>query len=79
MTQFGMVAGHITFTPGDGVPMEIPQGRIEIDLSFDSATLSWEAAKCSAGVAAIPRTSFDEYVKDGKITLDAPAGIEQAS
>lgn len=79
MTQFGMVAGHVTFTPGDGVPMEIPQGRIEIALSFDSATLSWEAAEGSAAVAAIPRTSFDEYVEEGKITLDSPAGMEHAS
>jgi hypothetical protein len=73
MTQFGMVTGKVVYTPGDGMPMEIPQGRIEIDLSFDSATLSWEAAKGSAGLAAIPRTAFDEYVEDGKIVLDIPA------
>jgi hypothetical protein len=73
MTQFGMVTGQVCYTPGDGVPMEIPLGRIEIDLSFDSATLSWEAAKGSAGVTAIPRTAFDEYVEAGKITLEKPA------
>ena len=59
--------------------MEIPLGRIEIDLSFDSATLSWEAAKGSAAVTAIPRTAFDEYVEDGKIVLDDPAQAAPAS
>jgi hypothetical protein len=73
MTQFGMVTGKVAYTPGDGMPMEIPQGRIEIHLSFDSATLSWEAAPGSAGLAAIPRTAFDEYVKNGKIVLESPA------
>jgi len=70
MTQFGMVTGRVTYTPGDGVPAEIPNGRIEIDLSFDSATLSWEAAEGTGAVAAIPRTAFEDYVKEGKITLE---------
>jgi hypothetical protein len=70
MTQFAMITGRVTYTPGDGVPIEIPCGRIEVDLAFDSATLSWEAGKETAGVAAIPRTAFDEYVEEGKITLE---------
>jgi hypothetical protein len=69
MTQFAMVTGHVTYTPGDGIPVEIPKGRVEIDLSFDSATLSWEQAEGIATVAAIPRTAFDEYVESGKIVL----------
>lgn len=70
MTQFVMIKGSVFYTPGDGVPIEIPQGRAEVDLSFDSATLSWEAAADTTGVAAIPRTAFDDYVKGGKITLE---------
>lgn len=70
MSQFATVTGPVTFTPGDGVPIEIPQGRLEVELAPDSATLSWEAAPGIPGVAAIPRTQFDDYVKDGKITLD---------
>lgn len=69
MPQFAMITGDVTFTPGDGVPIEIPRGRVEIDLAPDSATLSWEAAKGVAGSAAIPRIQFDDYVRDGKITL----------
>ena len=78
MVQFAMVTGLVTYTPGDGVPLEIPQGRIEVALSFDSATLSWEAVQGTVGLAAIPRTSFDEYVEDGKITLDNPAETKPA-
>jgi hypothetical protein len=71
MTQFAMITGDVTFTPGDGAPIEIPRGRVEIDLAPDSATLSWEAAEGVAGLAAIPRLQFDDYVRDGKITLAA--------
>ncbi len=71
MSQFATVTGPVTFTPGDGVPIEIPQGRIEVDLADDSATLSWEAAPGIPGVTAIPRIQFDDYVKAGQITLTA--------
>ena len=70
MQQFAMITGDVTYTPGDGTPIEIPKGRVEVDLAPDSATLSWEAAKGIAGVAAIPRIQFDDYVRDGKITLN---------
>ncbi len=72
MTQFAKITGHVTYTPGDGAPIEIPQGRIEVDLAFDSATLSWEAAEGVTGVTAIPRTAFEEYVEDGKIVFEGP-------
>jgi hypothetical protein len=71
MPQFAMITGDVTFTPGDGAPIEIPRGRVEVDLAPDSATLSWEAAKGIAGAAAIPRMQFDDYVRDGKITMTA--------
>ena len=69
MSQFAMITGHVTYTPGDGAPIEIPRGRVEVELAPDSATLSWEAAEGIAGVTAIPRIQFDDYVRDGKITL----------
>lgn len=71
MSQFATVTGPVTFTPGDGAPIEIPEGRIEVELADDSATLSWEAAPGIPGVTAIPRIQFDDYVKEGKITLMA--------
>lgn len=70
MSQFATVTGPVTFTPGDGAPIKIPKGRIEVDLAPDSATLSWEAAPGIPGVAAIPLTQFKDYVRDGLITLE---------
>jgi len=73
MPQFATITGLVTFTPGDGAPIEIPPGRVEVDLAPDSATLSWEAAPGIPGLAAIPRIQFDDYVKDGKISLTPQA------
>lgn len=70
MSQFATITGLVTYRPGDGAPIEIPEGRVEVDLAPDSATLSWEAAEGIPGVTAIPRTQFDDYVRDGKITMN---------
>jgi hypothetical protein len=43
---------------------------VEVDLADDSATLSWEAAAGVVGLTAIPRAQFDDYVRDGKITME---------
>lgn len=69
MSQFATVTGPVTFTPGDGAPIKIPKGPLEVELAPDSATLSWEAAPGIPGVAAIPLTQFNDYVKAGDITL----------
>ena len=69
MPQFAMITGDVTYTPGDGAPIPIPRVRVEVALAPDSATLSWEAAEGSPNVTAIPRTQFDDYVRDGKITM----------
>ena len=71
MPQFANITGLVTYTPGDGVPIEIPIGRVEVDLAPDSATLSWEAAEGVVGLTAIPRTQFDDYVRDGNISWTA--------
>ncbi|MES2191393.1 MAG: hypothetical protein V4454_14835 [Pseudomonadota bacterium] len=69
MSQFATITGYVTYRPGEGAPIEIPPGRVEVDLAPDSATLSWEAAEGVPGVTAIPRTQFDDYVREGKITM----------
>ena len=68
MPQFAMITGDVTYTPGDGVPIEIPRVRVEVALEPDSATLSWDAGDGVAAVTAIPREQFDDYMQDGKIT-----------
>lgn len=72
MPQFAQIIGLVTYTPGDGAPIEIPKGRVEVDLAPDSATLSWEAAEGVVGLTAIPRTQFDDYMRDGKIEWITP-------
>ncbi|WP_394792256.1 hypothetical protein [Rhodoferax sp.] len=69
MTQYAIVTDHVTYTPGDGAPIVIPKGPIEIELAPDSATLSWMADNGTAGLTAIPLTQFKEYVRDKKISI----------
>lgn len=69
MTQHVTVTGCVTYRPGDGAPIEIPDGPMEVELSADSATLSWEAAPGIPGLTAIPLTQFNDYVKEGLITV----------
>lgn len=69
MSQFAMITGNVTYTPGDGAPIEIPRVRVEVELAPDSATLSWEAAPGIVGSTAMPRIQFDDYVRDGQITM----------
>ena len=68
MPQFATITGDVTYTPGDGVPIEIPQVRVEVALAFDSATLSWDAGDGVAAVTAVPLSQFDDYVREGMIT-----------
>ena len=70
MTQHATINDHVTYTPGDGVPLVIPLGPVEVDLSAaNSATLSWTADNGAAGLTAIPLTQFNEYVRQKRITL----------
>ncbi len=70
MSQFATIQGHVSYSPGDGVPLVIPVGTtVEVVLAPDSATLSWEAEKGVVGLTAIPRMQYDEYLEAGKIVL----------
>lgn len=75
MSQFAKIIGCVTYTPGDGAPIEIPKVRVEVDLAEDSATLSWEEANGVAGVTAIPRIQFEDYMRDGKIAWIAEGRV----
>lgn len=61
---------HVTYRPGDGAPIEIPQGPVEVVLAPDSATLSWMEENGAAGLTAIPLTEFNVYVEQKRITVD---------
>lgn len=68
-TQHATIRGHVTFTPGDGAPIAIPEGPVELVTAPDSTTLSWTTEDDAAGSAAIPKDQYNQYVKDGKIRL----------
>lgn len=69
MTQHATITDHVTYRPGDGAPLVIPLGPVDVDLTTDSATLSWSEENGAAGLAAIPLTQFNEYVRQKRITL----------
>ena len=75
--QPGMITGCVTYRPGDGAPIEIPMGLVEITLAFDSATLSWDAGDGVAGLTAIPTIQYDDYVRKGLIKLTAQKAADQ--
>lgn len=78
MIHFATITGLVTYTPGDGAPLVIPKGRVEVSLEPDSATLSWVATPDVVGLTAIPRAQFDRYVQDGKITPPQAMGVKAA-
>ncbi len=71
MPQNATIVDHITYTPGDGAPLVIPKGPVEVELAADSATLSWTADNGAAGLAAIPLTQYTLYVEQKRIALQS--------
>ena len=67
MTLHATITDHVTYRPGDGAPLVIPQGHVDVDLAADSATLSWTDENGAAGSAAIPLTQYKEYVAQKRI------------
>ena len=75
--QPGMITGCVTYRPGDGAPIEIPVGPVEVTLAADSATLSWDAGDGVAGLTAIPTIQFDDYLSKGLIKLTGNKAADQ--
>jgi len=69
MTKHATINDHVTYRPGDGAPLEIPRGPVEVDLTAESATLSWTEENGAAGLTAIPLAQYEEYVRQKRITL----------
>lgn len=68
MSQHATVNDHVTYRPGDGAPIVIPKGPVEVELTADSATLSWMEENGAAGLTAIPLTQYTEFVEQKRIT-----------
>ncbi len=72
MSQHAMIRGEVCFRAGDGMPVPVPDGDVEIELADDSATLHWHDDQRNAGTAAITRDEYERYVREGKIRPDTP-------
>jgi hypothetical protein len=68
MSQQALIRGEVCFRAGDGIPMPIPAGPVDIEIADDSVTLGWMDGD-DPGSAAIPRDDFDRYVREGKIRV----------
>lgn len=69
MSQHALVKGEVCFRAGDGMPVEIPDGPVDIEVTSDSVTLSWQDRERNVGSAAITRDEYQRYVREGKIRL----------
>lgn len=69
MPQQATIRGHVTYREGDGMPMTIPEGPVELTFAIDSVTLSWRDDNNTAGLTALPRDQYELYVAEGKIVL----------
>ena len=49
MPQHATITDHVTYRPGDGALQVIPLGAVEVDLTDDTATLSWSEENGAAG------------------------------
>ncbi len=71
MTQQAIIRGEVCFRAGDGALMPIPPGPVEIELTEESATVSWSDPEGNPGVTAITLDEYERYCKEGKIRTKA--------
>lgn len=73
MTRHAHITGEVTYTPGEGVPLTIPLGPVDLEMAPESVTLSWTADNNATGSAAIPLETYQRYVREGKINRHSEA------
>jgi hypothetical protein len=68
--QHAIIRGEVCFRAGDGMPIPIPPGPVDIEVADDSVTIGWTDEKGTPGSTAITRDEYDRYVAEGKIRAD---------
>lgn len=68
MTQEAQIIGKVEYREGDGQPIQIRPGPIEVETTLTDATLSWVDGD-THGSTAIPIGDFQRYVARGTIEL----------
>lgn len=62
------IVGIVTYREGDGMAMEIPQGPVAVEESFDGYTLSWQDGD-TVGAATLPKADYERFVKTKAIVV----------
>jgi len=76
MAQSAHIVGTVEYRGGDGPPVAIREGLVEVSFSSADATLSWAEEEDVHGSAAMPIGDFRRYVQEGKIRLVGPLQAE---
>ena len=63
------IVGSVEYREGDGPMVPIPRGPVEVQLTPQDATLSWESGD-ARGSAAMPLSDFKRYCAEGRIEFD---------
>lgn len=66
MPANAQVVGKVEYRAGDGPSIVIPEGPIEVQLTFDSAVLSW-GDEGAAQATALPIGEYHRYLARGDI------------
>ena len=69
MSASATIHGLVTYREGEGVPMTIPEGPVDLDYAPDSVTISWMDDSRTARLTAIPRDEYERYEQERKIRL----------
>lgn len=75
MAQSARIVGKVSYRGGDGPPVEIREGPVEVSITDADATLSWVEDEVR-GSAAMPIGDFRRYVGEGHIRLDGALLVE---
>lgn len=62
------IVGKVEYRQGDGPTSRIPCGPVEVELTPQDATLSWEDGDTRTS-AAMPLSDFKRYGAEGKIVV----------
>jgi glutathione S-transferase len=67
-TLLAEVVGTVEYREGEGMPLEVRRGVVQVEITRMDTVLSWVDEKYR-GEAAIPFGNFSHYVNDGAIRL----------
>ena len=68
MTHQARIVGTVEYRLGEGPNCVIPKGPVEIDLSAQDVTLSWETAETRQS-RSMPKSDFGRYLASKDIEL----------